>query len=320
MSKIQDALKRLQSEDASSRSERRGSDKDTMVLAKISDTGVNRAGIPQEGDGPIIELDHEALRDSGLIAPDYHEQMLADEYRNIKRPLIANAYGKRVTRVDDGNIIAITSALPGEGKTFTAMNLAISIAQEQDYSVLLVDVDVAKPHISEVFGLDSMPGLLDVLEGKENDPERLILRTDMRGLSIFPAGVPRHNATELLSSARMERLVSELATRYPNCLLLLDTPPLLKTSESRAITNLAGQIVLVVKAEETAQGAVEEALRILGDDAAVNLILNQSMSKGSEGHYDYGYGYGYGYSNDKNQNKKMSTKSTGPLKENSDVK
>ncbi len=294
MSKIQDALKRLQSEDANSKDRGPRPEHASPALARIS-TGRPRArGDDSLGHALTIELNQKALRNAGLIAPGYHEQMLADQYRNIKRPLIANAYGKRVAKVKDGNIIVVTSALPGEGKTFTAINLAMSVAQEQDYSALLVDADVAKPQISNVFGLGDAPGLLDLLDGSETQIQSLVVGTDVQGLCVLPAGKPRHNATELLSSSRMEALTQELASKYPQQISVLDTPPLLQTSESRVISNAAGQVVLVVKAEGTSQVAVEEALQVLGDDSVVNLVLNQSRSTAGIGHHDYGYGTTYG--------------------------
>jgi len=238
-------------------------------------------------------VDQKALRDAGLISPDYHEQLLADQYRDIKRPLIASAFGKRAVKVEDGNLIMVTSALPGEGKTFTSINLAISIAQEQDVNVLLVDADVAKPHISTVLGVGTMPGLLDILEGAVESPESVVVPTDMEGLSVLPSGMPRLHATELLSGFRMEALIKKLATRIPNRIIVFDTPPLLRTSESKVLASMAGQVVLVVKAEDTPQGAVGEALHVLGEDKAVNLILNQSRKAGSQNEYTYGYGYGH---------------------------
>lgn len=292
MSKIQDALKKLQSGSVPASDRQLGRRKDAAPIADLV-AGVEavREGEPESQHGVVIEWDQKALRDAGLIAPEYHEQLLADQYRDIKRPLIANAFGKRVAKVEDGNLIMVTSALPGEGKTFTSINLAISIAQEQDVSVLLVDADVAKPHISTVLGVGTMPGLLDILDGEVQSPESLVVPTDMDGLSVLPAGAPRPNATELLSGFKMESLVKKLADRAPNRIVVFDTPPLLRTSESKVLTAMAGQIVLVVKAEDTSQGAVGEALRVLGEDKAVNLILNQSRRAGSQEEYSYGYGY-----------------------------
>ena len=193
----------------------------------------------------------------------------------------------------------VTSALAGEGKTFTSLNLAISIAQEQDLTVLLVDGDVAKPYISEVFGVSEMSGLLDLLQGDSRGPESLVVQTDMKGLSILPAGAPRSDANELLSGSRMENIVQQLVSRFPQRIVIFDTPPLLQTSESKVLASMAGQIVLVVKAESTSQGAVAEALQVLGGEKTVNLILNQSRTAGIENRYEYGYGYEPGDASEK---------------------
>jgi exopolysaccharide/PEP-CTERM locus tyrosine autokinase len=290
MSKIQKALKRIQS------NPRKLEDTSPHKIASVTQRLENADELGDfEQPEARVEFNQGALRDAGLIAPDYHERALADQYREIKRPLIANAYGRRVTQIEQGNLIMVTSAVPGEGKTFTSINLALSIAQEQDHTVLLVDADVAKPHISNIFGLTEMSGLLDLVEDKDRVPESLVLTTDIDGLSILPAGQPRENATELLSSSRMDHVVTALANRYPGRLVLFDTPPLLETSEANAITDLAGQVVLVVKAEDTSHGAVMSALHQLHNDQAVNLVLNQSRVESSKGNYGYGHNYGYGY-------------------------
>jgi len=289
MSKIQKALRRLQSEPRPA--SRPVPDRVASVNGRARAADVAGDFVPSDLQ---VQFDQEALRDAGLIAPDYHERDLADQYREIKRPLIANAYGRRVAKVESGNLIMVTSALPGEGKTFTSINLALSMAQERDHSVLLVDADVAKPHITTILGLTELPGLLDVVEDRNSIAESFVLQTDIEGLSILPAGLPRDNATELLSSTRMEQTLRELADRFPERLVIFDTPPLLRTSEAQVIADLAGQVVLVVKAEDTAHAAVMEALHKLRDDQAVNLVLNQSRKESSLGGYGYGYGYGSG--------------------------
>jgi len=288
MSKIQQALQKLRSERSQSAKRYPGSNDGSARIARLAIDSKLKST-----HGVVVEVDQEALRDAGLIAPDYHEQMLANQFRDIKRPLIANAYSKRVARVENGNLIMVTSALAGEGKTFTSLNLVISMSQEQDLTVLLVDADVAKPHVSNVFGVSEMPGLLDVLEGDVDQVESLIVPTNLEGLSILPAGAPRRNATELLSGSRMDNLVQQLATRFPQRVVIFDTPPLLETSESKVLTSMAGQVVLVVRAEYTSQGAVADALHILGEDKATNLILNQFRSAAGADQYEYGYGYGF---------------------------
>ena len=293
MSKIQEALSRIQARRGSAEdsAEQTPDDDDSVIVAKLVEGEV--PGSSPSGNGKRLHVDHEALRDAGLIAPEYHEHLLANQYRDIKRPLIAHAFGKRATRIDGGNLIMVSSAVPGEGKTFTSINMALSMAQERDHEVLLVDADVAKPHTSEIFGAATERGLLDVLEDPNIAVESLILPTDVAGLKILPAGKPRHSATELLASSAMEQVVSTLSQLSVGQIVVFDSPPLLLTSEAKVLASLAGQVVLVVRAEETPQDAIAAALSSLDEDKAVNLILNQ-IRAGFE-QYQYGYGYGYGY-------------------------
>ena len=246
----------------------------------------------------MLVVDRTVLLDAGLIAPESQARLLADQYRDIKRPLIAHAFGKHATQVSDGNLIMITSALAGEGKTFTSINLALSMSQEKDHTILLVDADVAKPHISDIFGAADERGLLDLLEDHALSPESVILPTDVEGLSMLPAGRPRPNATELLASSRMDVIIAHLGSRSPGCITLFDSPPILQTSEAKVITSMVGQIVLVVWAEVTAQGAVSAAIASIGEDKAISLLLNQARSSSTE--YQYGYGSAYRYSRDAN--------------------
>lgn len=284
MSKIQDALHKLQAG--------RGNHNDAPQM-RISKK-------PQRNSEPdaarvseiVIELDEGTLRDVGLLAALESESSLANQFRDMKRPLIANALGKRVTKVEDGNLIMVTSSLAGEGKTFTVMNLAMSMAREQDVSVLLVDGDVAKPHITEVFGVEGQPGLLDLLESENGSPESMIIPTSSERLSILPAGRPRSHAAELLFGSRMESILRDLTDRDDHRMILFDTPPILQSSESKVLLGFAGQVVLIIKAESTTQGVVASALQELGSERAVNLVLNQV--RGSSIGYDFGHGYGYG--------------------------
>lgn len=292
MSKIQDALNKLQS----------GSGRKSGGAEPISKGGAgelpdgahalsrNRPGdLASGGNGVQVTIDFAALREAGLLPPKDEERALAGQYREIKRPLLANAFGKRVVPVEDGRLMVVTSAIAAEGKTFTAINLALSMAQEQDYSVLLVDSDIVKPQISDAVGLRNEPGLLDLLEDHTLDPRDYISPTNEKRLSVLPAGSPRPHASELLSSRRMEEVVRFLADWDTRRVILFDAPPLLRTAEAKVIASLAGQIILIVKSESTPQGAVLEAIQTLNPNQAVNIVLNQSMS----GAADYNYGYAY---------------------------
>ena len=151
---------------------------------------------------PTVELDERALADEGLLPAPRDRRAIYDQFREIKRPLVAHAFGRRAVQVPDGYIIMVTSAMANEGKTFTSVNLALSMAQERDYSVVLVDGDVVKPTISQVLGMAGDPGLLDVLEDSALDPQSVVAPTNVEGLSILPAGRLRPNGMELLASSR----------------------------------------------------------------------------------------------------------------------
>jgi protein-tyrosine kinase len=242
-----------------------------------------------------VELDFDALAASGLLVPNAPRSQLGDQFRVIKRPLIRNAIGKGATKLAHGNLIMITSAVAGEGKSFTAVNLALSIANELDHTVMLVDADVARPSVARMLGLppaSDSPGLLDVLENHV-EMSGALLRTNIDKLSVLPAGTRHERATELLASASMSRLIEEMARRYPDRIIIFDSPPLLQTTEARALATHVGQVVLVVRAEHTPQVAVQEALAAIEACPVRLLLLNRaSVTAGST--YAYGYGYGYG--------------------------
>jgi receptor protein-tyrosine kinase len=229
-----------------------------------------------------IKLDRAALRGMGMLPPEHQERLIANQYRQIKRPLIG-ALGDAL----DNRLIMVASALSGEGKTFTAFNLALSLAAEKDFSVLLVDTDIPKPHISEIFGLRGERGLMDVLLDGSLDVSSLIVGTDNERLAILPAGTSTESAPELLSSARMKALATSL-THGGKQIVVFDSSPLLLTNESRVLSLLVGQVVLVVRAELTPQQTVLDAVGLLNGAKNVSLILNQSEEEGESSYY-YGY-------------------------------
>jgi exopolysaccharide/PEP-CTERM locus tyrosine autokinase len=235
-------------------------------------------------------LERGLLRTAGLLPPEQDMAQLARQYRRIKYPLMAQAMGRGVPRTPKGYLIMIASAMPGEGKTFTALNLSLSLALEKDIKVLLVDADVAKPQLSQVLGLGNAPGLLDVLRDGSVDVEALIRPTDVPKLSFLAAGLGAVDATELLSSTRMERLTTVLGQHDGARIVVFDSPPLLQTTESAALVRVTGQIVVVVRAETTPQPVVLDALKILEGHPAVSLVLNQSTRAVTSSYYYYGYG------------------------------
>ena len=247
--------------------------------------------------GKRVELDLDAIGASGLLVPSQTRTLLASEFRVIKRPLIANAMNKGAAPVTNGNLIMVTSALPAEGKSFTAINLAISIAMELDNTVVLVDADVARPSVLNMLGLPPAEGLLDVVTANSLDISGVLLRTNIEKLSILPSGTQHPRATELLASEAMIRLLDDMAQRYPDRIIIFDSPPLLATTEARTLATHMGQIVVVVQAGETSQAAVKEALSTIEACPLKMMVLNQATQPASE-RYGYGYAYGYGYGNE----------------------
>jgi exopolysaccharide/PEP-CTERM locus tyrosine autokinase len=245
-----------------------------------------------------IGVSEDALRAAGLLPPPHQERELAQQFRQIKRPIINRALGRGVEALPQGNLVMVASAVPGEGKTFISLNLALSMRLEEDVTVLLVDGDVVNPRMSQVLGADSERGLLDLIKDPTLSLGSLILPTDIPGLSFLPAGRPDDKATELLASARMHQVVTQLAAQDPARLVLFDSAPLLLTTESHALAQLAGQILLVVRAGQTAHHVVLEAIDTIAEDKSVSLVLNQSMRQPHTGYY-YQYGSTTGGPRDK---------------------
>lgn len=211
----------------------------------------------------------------------------------IKRPILANARGKGASPVENGNLIMVTSSVPGEGKSFNSINLAMSIAMELDNTVLLVDADVARPSVLNLLGLPPAKGLMDVLLDKNVGLPDVLLRTNIEKLTLLPAGMPHKNATELLASGAMKRLLVEIAHRYPDRIIVFDSPPLMVTTEAPVLAQSMGQIVLVVEAGRTTKTMVKQALAKVSACPVKMLVLNKARYARSDGYYGY-YGYGYG--------------------------
>jgi protein-tyrosine kinase len=294
VSLVEKALRKMQSAQAAV-SERAGTPPPASRASEgIPEVTVTPAGaipltsLPGHRSDKIVTVNPAALRNRGLLPHPEHERRLTAEYRQIKRPLMAAAKGRGVAAIPNGRVIMIASALPGEGKTFTSINLALSMALEKDTSVLLVDGDLPKSGVTRAFELQGEPGLMDILFDESKDSSSVILPTSLRGLSILPAGRDSTTATEHLASSRMESVVAELLSRDPARIVLFDSPPLLLTTESRALTSMAGQILVVVRAEATTHKAVLDALACIAEGKSVGLVLNQCEAGGDQFYYGYG--------------------------------
>lgn len=256
------------------------------VLASVPRSNVSAA--QQSAHSRKVELDLEKLALAGFVTPSAPRSQIADQFRVIKRPLINNAMGKGAGSIANRNLVMVTSALPGEGKTFAAINLAMSIATELDCTVMLVDADVTRPCIMDALGLPAGPGLLDLVQDESLDLSATLLRTSIDKLTVLPSGTSHPRATELLASDAMARLLNEIAKRYPDRIVVFDSPPLLLTTESRVLASHMGQIVMVVQAEETLQSDVIQALSTIEACPVRLMLLNQARTAHSAG---YGYGY-----------------------------
>lgn len=237
-----------------------------------------------------VKVDTPRLLEAGYLVPGRERTRWADEFRAIKRPLLSNVQSPPGD-VSRPNLIMVTSAMPAEGKTFCAVNLALSIASEIDSSVLLVDADVLRPAVLNRLGIDGQfRGLLDVLDGEVADVADVMLKTDVPKLTVVPAGAPRRHATELLTSSAMENLLQDIATRYSDRIVVFDAPPILLTSESKALAAQMGQIVMVVQEAGTSTPELNAAYSALESVPLVFSVLNQASTVPAQG---YGSGYGY---------------------------
>ena len=244
--------------------------------------------------GRKIFVDPNVMMDDGVFVEEEYQAELRDQMRRIKWPVIDNAFGAQSETIENGNLVMVASAMSGEGKTFTSINLALSIAAERDIDVILVDADIAKPHASELFGIHDYTGLTEYLSGEGDDIEKYIVETDVPRLSLLAAGRPDEHASELLASARMAELVTLLGTRYPKTIVLFDSSPILQTNESHILSRIVGQVLLVVAANKTPQSAAREAVALIGDDVIINVIFNATKSLFGQKHFYGGY-YGYQY-------------------------
>jgi receptor protein-tyrosine kinase len=232
-----------------------------------------------------INLDYESLSKNGFIVPHAGNKQLSEEYRIIKRPLIRNALGKGAAPITHGNLVSIASSVPSEGKTFTAMNLALSIATELDTTVLLIDGDVLKYSLSRLVGIENEPGLIDLLSSKQTNVSDVIIHTQIPRLKLIAAGQRSEKSTELLASKEMERLLDELSNRYSDRIIIFDSSPILATSEAAVLNQHMGQILLVVEAGETPVDAIKDSLSRLDQEKAIGLVLNKSREDKGSNYY-----------------------------------
>lgn len=237
-----------------------------------------------------VKIDLQVLEERGMLIPESTQSLISDEYRVIKRPLIINAFGEASRGITNSNLILVTSSLPGEGKTFTAVNLALSIATERDKTVLLVDADVEKPTVSKLFNIHRETGLTDILLDSNAISSDMFLRTSIPNLSILPAGKRHKHSTELLASESMKRLTTEMSKRYGDRIIIFDSPPLMVATQGSVLASHVGQVVMVIETDVTPQYVVKEAVSKLESCDVVGCVLNKTKKGFGFNYYAY-YGY-----------------------------
>jgi protein-tyrosine kinase len=242
--------------------------------------------------GRRAHIDQRELGEAGFILPDAVPNALAEEFRIVKRQLLLNAMGGQgVTPVRNGRAILVASAEPDEGKTFCSVNLALSLAREKDIDVLLVDADFAKPEVLSTLGVEGGPGLIDAVHDASIDVESCVIRTDLGNLSVLPAGRAFNETTEMLASERM-RTVFERLLASPSRIVIFDSSPALAASTASVLATLAGQVMMVVRADVTGESELREALGLLSSCEHISLLLNAvQLAPHGRRFGDY-YGYG----------------------------
>jgi protein-tyrosine kinase len=253
---------------------------------------------PARSDGIVsnatIEIDLDMLEKKGFVSTNAQRLVINEEYRAIKRKILDNAFGPLSKSLNNSNIIIVTSSRQGEGKTFTAINLALSIALEQDKTVLLVDADVLRPNVMRTLEQKNEQGLMDYLLGEKEDIAEVMCKTNLDNLRIISAGKSHHLSTELLASERMFSAVAEFANRYTDRVVIVDAPPLLGINETAILANLAGQAIVVTEEFKTKLIDVEKAVKQLNPEMAIGFVVNKTEHVNLEGG---GYGYYYAGAN-----------------------
>lgn len=266
----------------------------TELPSDIPDSALSIARQERAGESGaaknMLNIDLQSLSDRNFVSVATERRLIYEEYRVIKRKLINNAFGSLSSTLRNPNLIMVSSSRPAEGKTFTAVNLALSIALEQDKTVLLIDSDVLRPNVSRTLQISAPVGLTDYLSKDDVQVGDIMFSTNIDRLKIITAGKPHHLSTELLASDKMKELVEEFASRYPDRIVIFDAPPLLGVNETAVLAAMCGQAVVVLEENKTKLAELEKALSLLPAELAVGFVINKAYYS-----RDKGYGYGYGY-------------------------
>lgn len=244
----------------------------------------------RDGRSRQVNLDFRVLRQNGMITPDNMASVISNEFRGIKRKLLQKARDP-ATRSAVNNLVMVTSSLPGEGKTFTSVNLAISLAAERGLQVLLLDADVIRPSIGNMFKSTPQEGLTDLLSGKVKRVSDVMCRcAEIPNLAVLFAGSGHVDSPELISSTGMADLCTELSTRYPDRIIVIDTPPVLASPEPASLASYVHQLIMVVAADQTDRHQLRKSLEAIASCKNISLLFNKAP-RWNEAEYTPYYGY-----------------------------
>jgi exopolysaccharide/PEP-CTERM locus tyrosine autokinase len=270
-------------------------DPTATAAAKRPARGSDDSSITSRDLKQIVQFDTARLAADGRLPSADMTHQTEDEIRRIKWPLLKAIAGHDGGAPTRNNVILVTSAVPNEGKTFMSLNLALSIVRDREMRVILVDGDVARPGLTPTLGLEGRPGLNDVLDDASLDVSEVTYRTDVEGLFFVPAGKWHEHSPEFFAGSRMPQIFESLSHRVGNGVIILDSPPLLATNEAQAATRFVGQVLLVVRADDTEQRAVQDAIALVDKATPISAVLNLVQASALSRYYgQYYYGYGYG--------------------------
>lgn len=297
MSIVEKAAERLRADEARHPARSRETASTVKSKPKAARTTVERLDEGRESSEVVVaaeplQVGWERVRRAGYLPDGEASERLRDELRRIKRRLLGKVEQSSAVGRNQGRRIMVTSALVGEGKTFTAINLAVSLANERDLEILLIDADIPKSDLTRLLGLESRPGLTDALADEGHRVDDLIIPTQTPNLMVLPAGQYHEMSAELLNSRQMRQVVQELQDGDQRRILLFDSAPLLLAADAPVLAGHMDQILLVVAADRTLQQAVKAALETLDGAESISLVLNMARLPSGEGYYDrYGYRY-----------------------------
>jgi receptor protein-tyrosine kinase len=264
--------------------------------ARASEIATAMPAAPQQPFTPSapmlapVRLNMAILRRSGMINPEIKTSVISNEFRNVKRKVLLAARDKK-SRELVNNLVMVTSTLPEEGKTFTSMNLALSLAAERDVQILLVDCDLHRPSVGKFFETAKVPGLAELLTTPTLRVGEVMRSCEsVPNLNVIFAGKRVDDSPELIASTRMRDLLVEMSERNRDRIVLIDTPPALTTFEPAILAPHVHQTVMVVGAQQSGRHQIEKALDSISACHNISFLFNKAPKwEQKDGGYYYNY-------------------------------